>query len=84
MLRATTLLHFFQAPDWKAKELRRAYWAALSFTDRNIGQVLDALDSSPFANNTTICLWGVRQQRHPYTTLASDAIVQKNLGAVRN
>ena len=43
-------------PDWKAKEMRRAYWAAISFTDRNIGGVLDELDASPFAKNTGISL----------------------------
>lgn len=45
-------------PDWKARELRRAYWAALSYTDANIGRVLDALDASSFANNTVIAMWG--------------------------
>ena len=45
-------------PDWKAKELRRAYWASLSYTDSNIGRVLTALDESPFAKETVIALWG--------------------------
>ena len=45
-------------PDWKAKELRRAYWAAVSYTDANIGLVLDALHASPFANSTIVALWG--------------------------
>ena len=42
----------------KAKELRRAYWASLSYTDSNIGRVLTALDASPFAQDTVIALWG--------------------------
>lgn len=46
-------------PEWKAKEMRQAYWASLSYTDANIGRVLDALDSSPFAKNTVIALWGM-------------------------
>jgi hypothetical protein len=45
-------------PDWKARELRRAYWASLSYTDSNIGRVLTALDTSPFAQDTVVALWG--------------------------
>jgi hypothetical protein len=45
-------------PEWKARELRRAYWASLSYTDSNIGRVLTALDESPFAKDTVIALWG--------------------------
>ena len=44
-------------PDWKALELRRAYWAALSYTDANIGRVLDALDASPFKSTTVVAMW---------------------------
>lgn len=43
-------------PDWKAYELRRAYWATVSYTDSNLGRVVDALDASPFAKNTVIAL----------------------------
>ena len=32
--------------------------AALSYTDANIGRVLDALTASPFAGNTVVALWG--------------------------
>jgi iduronate 2-sulfatase len=45
-------------PTWKELEMRRAYWACVSYTDANIGRVLDALDASPFASNTVIALWG--------------------------
>eukprot|EP00756_Hemistasia_phaeocysticola_P050454 Hpha_TRINITY_DN2528_c0_g1::TRINITY_DN2528_c0_g1_i1::g.1407::m.1407/K01136/IDS; iduronate 2-sulfatase len=45
-------------PAWKALQMRHAYWAATSFTDANIGKVLDALDASPAVNNTVIALWG--------------------------
>jgi len=45
-------------PIWKAKQMRQAYWASLSYTDANIGRVLDALDASPFTKNTVIALWG--------------------------
>ena len=46
------------APDWKARELRRAYWASLSYTDSNIGRVLDALSNFGFAESTVVALWG--------------------------
>lgn len=46
-------------PEWKAKQMRQAYWASLSYTDANIGRVLDALAASPFAKNTIVALWGI-------------------------
>jgi arylsulfatase A-like enzyme len=45
-------------PAWKEREMRRAYWACVSYTDANIGRVLDALEVSPFASNTVVVLWG--------------------------
>ena len=30
-------------PDWKTKELRRAYYSSISFIDAEIGRVLDLL-----------------------------------------
>ncbi len=35
----------------------QAYLAACSHTDRMIGQILDALESSPYADNTAVVLW---------------------------
>lgn len=35
----------------------QAYLAACSHTDAMVGQILDALDASPYANNTAIVLW---------------------------
>ena len=40
---------------WNA--IRRAYLACISWADYNIGRVLDALEESPYANNTIIVLW---------------------------
>jgi len=40
------------------KALRRAYYAAVSFTDANIGKVLDALEENGFENDTVITFWG--------------------------
>ena len=41
-----------------ARQLRRAYWACTSFTDRNVGVVLDALAAQGFENDTVIALVG--------------------------
>lgn len=41
-----------------AKTLRHGYNACISFTDAQIGRVLDALDKEGLADNTVIVLWG--------------------------
>ncbi|MBX7208768.1 MAG: sulfatase-like hydrolase/transferase [Verrucomicrobiaceae bacterium] len=41
-----------------AKTLRHGYYAAISFTDHNIGRLLDALEAEGLADNTIIVLWG--------------------------
>eukprot|EP01063_Lacrimia_lanifica_P017823 TRINITY_DN24810_c0_g1_i1.p2 TRINITY_DN24810_c0_g1~~TRINITY_DN24810_c0_g1_i1.p2 ORF type:complete len:526 (+),score=179.90 TRINITY_DN24810_c0_g1_i1:225-1580(+) len=38
--------------------LRRAYYAAVSYMDGLVGEVVDALDASPFAKNTVVAFWG--------------------------
>jgi iduronate 2-sulfatase len=38
--------------------LRRAYYAAVSYTDSNIGVVLDSLETLGMANTTLITFWG--------------------------
>ncbi|XP_065194417.1 ulvan-active sulfatase-like [Sycon ciliatum] len=45
-------------PDDYAKELRRAYYAATSYTDAQIGKVLQSLDTLGLSANTTVLLWG--------------------------
>jgi len=35
----------------------QAYLACVSFADAQVGRLLDALDESPYADNTIICLW---------------------------
>lgn len=42
----------------KWKEAVQGYLAAISYTDANVGRVLDALDKSPDRDNTIIVLWG--------------------------
>ena len=41
-----------------AKTLRHGYYAAISYTDAQIGKVLDALDKEGLADNTIVVLWG--------------------------
>jgi arylsulfatase A-like enzyme len=44
-------------PDSKARELRRAYYACISYTDAQIGKVLAELETEGFAEDTVIVLW---------------------------
>jgi iduronate 2-sulfatase len=41
-----------------AKTLRHGYYACISYTDAQIGKLLDALDQEGLADNTIIVLWG--------------------------
>ena len=41
-----------------AKTLRHGYYACISYTDAQIGKVLDALDKEGLSDNTIIVLWG--------------------------
>ncbi len=45
-------------PDAKARELVRAYYAAASYTDAQIGRVIDELDRLGLREQTIIVLWG--------------------------
>jgi arylsulfatase A-like enzyme len=42
--------------NWK--KAVQAYLACISFVDTLVGRLLDALDESPYADNTVIVLWG--------------------------
>ena len=44
-------------PDDKAREFRRAYYACVSYTDAQIGRVLNELENQQFAEDTIIILW---------------------------
>ena len=44
-------------PNSKARELRRAYYACISYTDAQIGKVLAELETQGFADDTVIVLW---------------------------
>jgi arylsulfatase A-like enzyme len=39
------------------KEVVQAYLACVAFVDHQLGRVLDALESSPYAENTIVVLW---------------------------
>ncbi len=41
----------------KWKHAVRAYLASITYADEQIGRILDALDSSSYANNTVVVLW---------------------------
>lgn len=41
----------------KAAEVRHGYYAAVSYTDAQIGKLLDALDRTGLRENTIVCLW---------------------------
>jgi iduronate 2-sulfatase len=45
-------------PDFKVKELRRAYYSALSYTDYLVGFVLDALKKLGLEKQTIVAFWG--------------------------
>ncbi|MGH8249060.1 MAG: sulfatase [Gammaproteobacteria bacterium] len=40
------------------KEAVQAYLAAITYTDMNVGRLLDALDRSPHRDNTIVVIWG--------------------------
>lgn len=45
-------------PDDKVKELRRAYYAAVSFMDAQVGRVLDAVEDNGLSESTVIMFVG--------------------------
>lgn len=45
-------------PDEQARTLKHGYYAAISYTDAQIGKVLDELDRQGLRQNTIIVLWG--------------------------
>ena len=48
-------LQFRKDKAWE--KVRRAYLACISWTDANVGRVLDALEKSPWRDNTIVVLW---------------------------
>jgi len=50
--------HGLTLPDDKQRQLLHGYYAATSYTDANIGVLLDALDALGIRDNTIVVLWG--------------------------
>lgn len=45
-------------PAFKVKELRRAYYACVTYVDAMVGRVLEELEQQGLINNTIIVFWG--------------------------
>jgi iduronate 2-sulfatase len=45
-------------PDDLARQLKHGYYAAISYTDAQVGKLLDELDRLGLARNTIVILWG--------------------------
>ena len=45
-------------PDDMARKLKHGYYAAISYTDAQVGKVLDELDRLGLRKNTIVVLWG--------------------------
>jgi arylsulfatase A-like enzyme len=45
-------------PQEQTKAYRKAYYAAVSFMDSNVGRVLDELDTLGLADSTTVIFMG--------------------------
>jgi arylsulfatase A-like enzyme len=52
------LFMFRDASEAEAKEVTRAYWASVSWTDWNVGRVVAELDKLGLRENTVIVFWG--------------------------
>merc|ERR1712226_1231915 len=44
-------------PEWKTKEIRRAYYSALSFADHELGRVLTELKNQELEDDTIVVFW---------------------------
>jgi arylsulfatase A-like enzyme len=58
---------FKQDKAWN--KVRRAYLACISWADFNVGRLIDALEASPYADNTVVVLWsdhgyGMGEKKH--------------------
>lgn len=46
------------ASEREAREIKRAYWASVSFMDEQVGRVMKALDELKLRDNTIVVFWG--------------------------
>ncbi len=56
-LASTAPLPYFGVGEEHARECKRAYYAAISFVDAQIGRVLDAMDRNKLWDNTVVVFW---------------------------
>ena len=56
--RNTDLFIGRDASEAEAREMKRAYWASVSFMDEQVGRVLRALDESGHRDDTIVVFWG--------------------------
>ncbi|MBL9209599.1 MAG: sulfatase [Opitutaceae bacterium] len=47
-----------EASEREAREMKRAYWASVSFVDALVGRVMAALDQLGLADDTIVVFWG--------------------------
>ena len=58
------LRHYYGIPDVgpvsedQARDLKHAYYACVSYTDAQVGRLLQALDANGLSDNTIVVLWG--------------------------
>lgn len=61
-----------EANEWKP--IVRAYMSCISFMDYSLGRVLDALDNSPYRDNTIVVIWADHGfhlgEKHHFTKFA--------------
>lgn len=62
MAKQISILPQMPRTDWAIenkqwRNIVHAYLACISFADHQVGRVLDALDKSPYRNNTIVVLW---------------------------
>ena len=48
----------FELPEFPKADMVRAYYAAVSFIDAQVGRVLGKLEELDLADNTAVVLWG--------------------------
>jgi len=53
----TDIPNIGEIPSEKAAEVRHGYYASASYTDAQIGKLMEAIDNYDLGENTIICLW---------------------------